>query len=101
MKFTLPAILLFLSVCAKAQTQPFHISTSHLTDNIYVCTSWGLLDDKTSFPANGLFVVTKAGVILIDTPWDEAQTQQLIDILKQRYHQKIVLCIATHSHSDR
>jgi metallo-beta-lactamase class B len=100
MKFILFAVLLFSSVC-RGQTQPFKISTSHLTGNVNVYISYGLPDDKTPFPANGLYIVTKTGIILIDTPWDENQTQQLMDTLQHRYHKKIVLCISTHHHSDR
>ncbi|MEN0056743.1 MAG: subclass B1 metallo-beta-lactamase [Mucilaginibacter sp.] len=94
-------VLLFISAYSKAQTQPFRISTKHLTNNVYVHISYGLPDGKSPFPANGLYIVTKAGIILIDTPWDENQTQQLMDTLQQRYRQKIALCIATHFHSDR
>jgi len=101
MRFILGAALLFFSIYTKAQTRPFHISTKHLTNNVYVHISYGLPDGKNPFPANGLYIVSKAGIILIDTPWDEDQTQQLIDTLQHRYHQKIVLCIATHFHSDR
>ncbi|WP_183563727.1 subclass B1 metallo-beta-lactamase [Mucilaginibacter sp. SP1R1] len=101
MKLLSFALLLLLPVLTKAQTRPFKISTTHLTGNVYVYVSYGLPDDKTPFPANGLYVITKAGIVLIDTPWDEDQTQQLIDTLQHKYHQKIRLCISTHFHSDR
>ena len=101
MKYMLFAALMLLSAYTRGQTKPFRLSTRHLTGNVYVYISYGLPDDKTPFPANGLYVVTPAGIILIDTPWDENQTQQLIDTLKQRYHQNIALCISTHFHSDR
>ncbi|MBB6128026.1 subclass B1 metallo-beta-lactamase [Mucilaginibacter lappiensis] len=101
MKYILFALFLLSSVFAKAQSKPFRISTKHLTGNVYVYISYGLPDGKTPFPANGLYIVTPAGIILIDTPWDEDQTRQLIDTIKQRYHQKIALCIANHFHTDR
>ena len=101
MRLALSTVLLLFCAYASAQKQQFRISTTHLTDNVYVHTSYGLPDGKTPYPANGLFIVTNAGIILIDTPWDEDQTQQLIDSLKTHYKKKIVLCIATHFHSDR
>lgn len=94
-------MLVLCATFGKAQTRPFKISTTHLTGNVYVYVSYGLPDDKTPFPANGLYIVTANGIILIDTPWDEAQTQQLVDTLQRRYKQKIKLCISTHFHSDR
>jgi metallo-beta-lactamase class B len=101
MKFILSAFLFLTSLSAYCQRKPFKISTEHLTANIYVHTSYGMPDGKTPFPANGLYVVTDNGVILIDTPWDEDQTQQLIDTIAQRYGKKIILCISTHHHGDR
>jgi len=101
MKYLLFALLLLSSVFTKAQTKPFRISTQHLTGNVYVYISYGLPDGKTPFPANGLYIVTPAGIVLIDTPWDEDQTRQLINTVKQCYNQKIVLCISTHFHTDR
>jgi metallo-beta-lactamase class B len=94
-------LLLLIVAGAYAQKPDFKINITPLTKNYYICTSYGLPDEKTPFPANSLFVVTDAGVILLDTPWDEAQTKQLIDTVKKRFNKDIVLCIATHSHDDR
>lgn len=96
-------ILMFLVVlftAANAQEHP-SISTTHLSGNYYVYTSYGKPDDKDLFPANGLYVVTNQGIILIDTPWDEEQTKQLADTLEQKHHKKIALCLVTHHHDDR
>jgi metallo-beta-lactamase class B len=85
-----------------AQKPEPKISITPLTKNYYVCTSYGIPTMMlNSFPSNSLFVVTDAGIVLIDTPWGEDQTQQLIDTLYKTYHKKIVLCIATHFHDDR
>ncbi|MFA6084512.1 subclass B1 metallo-beta-lactamase [Mucilaginibacter sp.] len=101
MKIKISILFLLVSVIAKAQTPAFKISIKHLTQNFYVCTSYGLPDGPTPFPANSLFAVTDAGIVLVDTPWDENQTQQLIDSVKQRFNKNIVLCISTHFHDDR
>jgi metallo-beta-lactamase class B len=89
-----------LSSVAFAQ-HGFKINITPLTKNFYICTSYGLPDGVTKFPANGLFAVTNAGIVLVDTPWGEDQTRQLIDTLQRRFNQKIVLCISTHFHEDR
>jgi len=98
--WTIFAILVFGFAKAHAQQQP-SISTTHLSGNYYVYTSYGKADDKTLVPANGVYVVTSAGIILIDTPWDEEQTKQLADTLEKKHHQKIALCLVTHHHDDR
>lgn len=95
--------LVSIATAALAQQKPLPpITITPLVKNYYVVTSHGYPDkDSEPYPSNSLFVVTDAGIVLIDTPWGEAQTQQLIDTLDKTYHKKIVLCIATHFHDDK
>ena len=51
--------------------------------------------------ANGMYVVTNEGVVLIDSPWDTTQFQPLLDSIWKRHGKKVTLCIATHFHEDR
>lgn len=101
MKSTLTAILLALSTLTFAQSKIPPMVITHLTGNVFVHTSYGLLDDGSPYPANGLFIVTGAGIIMIDTPWGEAPTAQLLDTLKGRYNKPVLYCISTHFHADR
>jgi metallo-beta-lactamase class B len=94
-------LLIFLTAAAFGQKKALKIKTTRLTGNIYVCTSYGILDDGSVFPANDMYIITQTGIILIDTPWGEAETYQLMDTLWSRYHKKILLCISTHFHADR
>ncbi|RYU91254.1 subclass B1 metallo-beta-lactamase [Mucilaginibacter terrigena] len=91
---------LFISTMAMGQQPVQKIEIKHLTKNYYVCTSYGYPDGDEPYPANNLFVVTDKGVILVDTPWGDEQTQQLVDSLKQRFNKKVIFCIATHFHDD-
>jgi metallo-beta-lactamase class B len=101
MRYWVLFILTFVSgiVFGQAHKQ-FKIRITPLGNNFYVCTSYGLPDEKTPFPANGLFAVTAKSVVLINSPWDEDQTRQLIDSVKRRFNKPIKLCIATHFHDD-
>jgi metallo-beta-lactamase class B len=92
---------LLLPVFTFGQKKPFKVTTTHLVGNVYVHTSYGLLADGSTFPANGLYVVTGAGIVLIDTPWGEDQTAQLVDLVQRTYKKKILFCISTHFHADR
>jgi len=75
------------------------ISITHLTGKFYICQSF-LLFGKELFPCNCLYVVTDKGIVLISTPPDGDQTNQLIDSIARRHHKKIVLAIAPHFHKD-
>jgi metallo-beta-lactamase class B len=59
------------------------------------------LHRNNKIPANGLIVQTSAGLILIDTPWDDSLTIELLDSAKKRFNQDVVFAIVTHAHVDR
>ncbi len=48
-----------------------------------------------------MYLVTKEGVVLFDTPWDTTQFQPLLDSIEYKHHKKVILCIATHFHDDK
>jgi metallo-beta-lactamase class B len=76
------------------------LKITKLKKNFYIYTTSVKYDGKP-FPANGMYVVTNNGVILLDTPWDTTQFQPLLDSIQIKHHKKVVLCVATHSHADR
>ena len=107
-----PYIFFSLSVIGSfAQTNPKGKTTSTaleetklvitpLTADFYVFTTYNLYKG-VPFPANGLYVVTDNGVVMIDTPWDTTQFQPLLDSIKLKHNKKVVMAIATHFHEDR
>src|SRR5687767_12221124 len=89
--------LIFSILSLSAQNK---LDIAYLTTNTYVYTTYKEHDGKV-FPANGLYVVTNDGVILIDALWDATQTQPLLDSIEKRHNQKVKICITTHFHDDR
>jgi metallo-beta-lactamase class B len=99
MKSLIPLfIALFASVTLHAQDQALTITP--LTKRFYIYTTYREFNGEP-FPANGMYVVTDNGVVMIDSPWDAEQTQPLLDSIAARHHQPVVLCVVTHSHDDR
>ena len=96
---------LLLIVCTsevRAQKSAGKLHIRHLTDSFYIFTTYKTYDDaKVTFPANGLYLVTSEGIVMIDCPWDTTQFQPLLDTLWTRHHKKVLMCVATHSHDDR
>ena len=76
------------------------LTISHLTGDLYIYTTYNLSDGEP-YPSNSMYLVTTAGIVLFDTPWDSTQFQPLLDSLEKRHHQKVVLCIPGHFHADR
>ena len=73
---------------------------SKLTNNIYIYTTYNTYYGE-KVPANGLYVTTDEGVILIETPWDKSQFQPLLDSIESKHNKRVMFSISTHSHEDR
>lgn len=82
------------------QTEEPKLKISHLTGDFYIYTTYNTYQES-KLPANGMYLVTNDGVVLFDTPWDTTQFKPLLDSIKFKHNKKVVLCIATHWHSDR
>jgi metallo-beta-lactamase class B len=94
-------ILMLLASSMPLFAQGDHsLKITHLTGDFYIYTTYNSYNG-TKFPANGMYVVGRDGVILVDTPWDSTQFQPLLDSIQKRHHRKVVVCIATHFHADR
>lgn len=76
------------------------LKISHLTGDFYVFTTYNYYKGDR-IPANGMYLLTTEGAVMVDSPWDTTQFQPLLDTIMVRHHQRVVLCIATHFHEDR
>jgi glyoxylase-like metal-dependent hydrolase (beta-lactamase superfamily II) len=96
------AIILFLlvfSLRAFGQTSDA-LQVSQLSGDFYIFTTYQTYKDA-KVPANGMYVITNEGVVLIDTPWDETQLQPLLDHIKAKHNKNVVMSVSTHFHEDR
>jgi metallo-beta-lactamase class B len=82
------------------QTPIKPLKITHLTNGFYIFESYNFYKGE-KISANAMYLVTSAGVVLFDTPWDTTQFQPLLDSIKTRHNLPVVLCIATHFHEDR
>lgn len=101
MRTVLFAILFVFSFCnVFAQTNDAKLKITPLTGDFYIYTTYSTYEGS-KIPAHGMYLVTNSGVVLFDTPWDTTQFQPLLDSIAFRHKKKVVICIATHWHSDR
>jgi metallo-beta-lactamase class B len=92
----------FISFSANifGQTKEAKLKISHLTGDFYIYTSYNTYEGS-QIPANGMYLITKNGVVMFDTPWDTTQFQPLLNSIQLRHNKSVTMCIATHWHSDR
>ncbi len=82
------------------QVETEKLAITPLTGDFYIYTTWNTYEGGR-VPANGMYVVTRQGVVLFDTPWDTTQFQPLLDSIQARHRQPVVMAMATHWHSDK
>ena len=83
-----------------AQAEKEKLKISPLTGDFYIYTTYNTYKES-QIPANGMYLVTNNGVVMFDTPWDTTQFQTLLDSIKLKHNKTVVMCFATHWHSDK
>lgn len=76
------------------------VTLTRIAGDAWVVTSDQLWNGVPT-PANGLLVVTKKGIVLVDTPWNDKNTRNLVALAKRVFHRPVRLAIITHDHPDR
>lgn len=99
-RFILTFALIHSLTTIFGQTEDAKLKISHLTGDFYIYTTYNTYDGS-QVPANGMYLLTGNGVVMFDTPWDTTQFQPLLDSIKLKHNKSVVLCIATHWHSDK
>lgn len=100
MKVTGIIVCLILSVIGFAQENKKDIVITHLTGDCFIYTTYNTFRN-TKVPSNSMYIVTRDGIVMIDTPWDTTQFQPLLDSIQARHNKPVVLCVSTHFHADR
>jgi metallo-beta-lactamase class B len=90
-------IFLYLSVNLFAKSE---IDLNKISERVYVHTTYKLINGYNT-PSNGLIVISTEGIILVDTPWDDELTSELIKVVKRNFKMEIILAIISHAHEDR
>lgn len=76
------------------------IEIMELQPGLYVYRSYMEIDGQL-IPANGVIAESDENVALIDTPWDNVQTVQLLDWIGMNIDKPVIFAVITHAHMDR
>lgn len=86
---------------AQAPAARGSVQLTRIADSVWVHTSSRTIGG-TPTPSNGLVVRTRGGgMILVDTAWDDGQTQELLRVARQQIGSDVRLALITHAHDDR
>ncbi len=99
--------LLIVGLLAQASTaaeEPIRLNedlrVERISDGLWRHVSYYELERFGRSAANGLIVVSGKSAALIDTPWTESQTRELIDWISKSLGATVDVVVATHSHPD-
>ena len=81
-------------------TDENYVELFKVNDNIWVHTTYANYNGYRT-PSNGVIVVTTDGIVMIDTPWNNQQTKELLKLTKDVFNRETNLAIITHAHEDR
>lgn len=76
------------------------LKIEQLSDSIYVYSTYKEYDGNL-VSSNSLYYLTEEGIVMIDTPWDQAQLPNLLDSMRIKHNAVPILSISTHFHEDR
>lgn len=76
-----------------------YVELTKVNNNIWIHTTFEKYKGYRA-PANGLVIVTSEGLVLVDTPWRNEQTDELIKLSKDVFKKNFKLAIVTHAHQD-
>ncbi|TCL76433.1 metallo-beta-lactamase class B [Hydrogenispora ethanolica] len=92
--------LLCLALPVRAGGTDRTIELAPVADRIWMHTTYFPYNGQPT-PSNGLLVETGEGLVLIDTPWTDPQTEALLELAAAKFHQPVLLAVITHAHTDR
>lgn len=76
------------------------VELSKVSGNIWIHTTYSNYNGSRT-PSNGIVAVTSEGIILVDTPWSNEQTEMLISMVSNVFNKDIKDAVITHTHEDR
>ncbi len=77
------------------------VEFTQLSDRVWMHTSYKTVGKWGRVPANGLIVLEAQETTLIDTAWDNEQTEAVLEWVQNTLDRKITRAVFTHAHADK
>lgn len=92
--------LLFLLLGYMPLFHAQQVTLKQLSNNTFIHTSYLQTDDFGHVPCNGLVIRNGQQALVFDTPTDDKGAKELIRLVQDSLHCKVVMVIPTHFHND-
>lgn len=77
-----------------------NVEVAPLADGVWIHRSWRT-SGGSRIPANGLIVHASEKAILVDTGWEDAQAEAILNWISSELRASVAACVVTHAHPDR
>lgn len=94
------AALVFKADAAATAKRPDFVF-DEIAPGVWRHTSWDKLPNGAYFPSNGMVVVGRTRVLMVDTAWTPDQTELLLGLLSPIAGRRPIELFITHFHNDR
>jgi metallo-beta-lactamase class B len=91
---------LFSALALSVRSQSFEVEFVKVAKGVWLHRSYAMVGGYKT-PANGLLLETDKSLVLIDTAWDDAEAEKILEFAKASIGRPIAACFITHSHQDR
>ena len=101
MKLTVLAQILFISLVQNIHADDASCAPlTRISQRAWIHSSFQTISGYR-IGSNGLVIDTSAGVVLIDTCWNDRQTEFLLANIRQQLRKRVILAVITHAYVDR
>lgn len=76
-----------------------YVELHKVNERIWVHVSYANYNGSRT-PSNGVMAVTSKGLVLIDSPWNNEQTRELLKLAKNIFKKDVTHAVITHAHDD-
>ena len=76
------------------------VELQQISTHVWIHTSYSLINGQL-VDSHGMIVVTQREIVLVDTCWNDDQTDKLLAKLNEKFHVPVSFAIITHAHQDR
>lgn len=90
-----------LSGCATRETAPAEVTFEEIAPSVWTHTAAIEIAPWGRVPSSGLIVVSETDILLVDTAWNDAQTNEILDWVEARFERPVSAAVFTHGHDDK
>lgn len=86
------------SAAERAVPEP---SLEKIADGVWIHKSYAWVEPWGPILSQGMVVKGGGGIFLVDTAWNDADTERLLDLIKAEIGQMPIAAVVTHAHQDK